>query len=801
MASAELLQTPGPPALRGTRKQAPTPAWKTPLVLTIDTEPDDAWSDHRGGKLDNIRELHRLQELLSEFGAVATLMVTWKVVEDAACIDLLTKLKDRHGAEIGTHLHPWETPPFMPNGLDAGHASFPHEIPPDYFESKLACLTERIGALFGPPRAYRAGRWGVAGAHLPILERCGYSVDTSVVPLSDWRCTIGIPRSFGGAGGADFRCAPLCPYHPSCNDISRPGSAAILEIPVTAAHTRVVPGFVRDVHARLPDLARRVLSRTGLLDVLAATPAEESEDRLLAMLSAVLAGRPTVINWTIHSSELMLGGSPSTRTPAALETVFQRIRSMLRFLAEHRDAQFMTLSGAATAWNSLVVRQPLVFGCGQDPNWGPAAGSEKCGAGLRPVSSETDPPGAGTVFAEETGRRPAPQETGRRPAPQNSSRTRTRSPAATREAMVDEPLASAGTHASQAKIAAQSRCIQVQPRTSSAASAPLMADSAAVPMGYILAASHSGSTLLAMLLGAHADICTVGELKITNIGDPAAYRCSCGELIRECSFWRGVTAEMQRRGVPFDVGSAHTDYRAVEGWYAQRLLRPLHAGPWLEQVRDAALRLSGRWRRDYPLIQARNAALVRSVLQISGKRVVVDSSKVALRLKYLQRNPELDVRVVRTIRDGRAVVLTYVDPYNFADARDPARRGGGSGKRYGPQAMSVEEAAYLWRRSNEEAEAAIASTPADRVIQVRYEQLCADPKGTLQRVVSFLGVDPARLNLDFRAVQQHVIGNGMRHDRSSEIRLDERWRSVLTNQDLRVFDRVAGEMNRRNGYQ
>ena len=37
---------------------------------------------------------------------------------------------------------------------------------------------------------------------------------------------------------------------------------------------------------------------------------------------------------------------------------------------------------------------------------------------------------------------------------------------------------------------------------------------------YILAASHSGSTLLAMLLSTHPEICTVGELKATNLGDP-----------------------------------------------------------------------------------------------------------------------------------------------------------------------------------------------------------------------------------------------------------------------------------------
>src|ERR1041384_2871141 len=57
-------------------------------------------------------------------------------------------------------------------------------------------------------------------------------------------------------------------------------------------------------------------------------------------------------------------------------------------------------------------------------------------------------------------------------------------------------------------------------------------------LAYILSASHSGSTLLAMLLGAHPDACTVGELKLTSMGDVNQYRCSCGDRLMTCSFWR-----------------------------------------------------------------------------------------------------------------------------------------------------------------------------------------------------------------------------------------------------------------------
>jgi hypothetical protein len=85
-------------------------------------------------------------------------------------------------------------------------------------------------------------------------------------------------------------------------------------------------------------------------------------------------------------------------------------------------------------------------------------------------------------------------------------------------------------------------------------------------------------------------------------------------------------------------------------------------------------------------------------------------------------------------------------------------------------------------------------------IEVRYEELCRDTKKTLSRLFEFLGFDPDKRSWEFRALENHVVGNGMRLDATSEIRLDERWRSVLTEGDLRSFDHEAGEMNRRYGY-
>jgi hypothetical protein len=297
---------------------------------------------------------------------------------------------------------------------------------------------------------------------------------------------------------------------------------------------------------------------------------------------------------------------------------------------------------------------------------------------------------------------------------------------------------------------------------------------------YVLAASHSGSTLLTMLLSAHPDLCSVGELKAAVPGDVDEYSCSCGERIRRCGFWARVCAGMLRRGFDFDLAGPHVDLQSIGSAYVHRLLQPLHRGRLLERARDAVLWLSPAWRAGYAVVQRRTAALVDTICEVSGPNIIVDSSKYALRLKYLLRNPALDVQIVRLVRDGRAVAATY----HVDEKRLPM----------GP-------AAREWRRSNEEAEELLVGVERFRWTEVRYEDLCDDPAGVLAGLFAFIGVDPARGTLDFRGREHHIIGNWMRSQKTTEIHLDERWRTELTPADLCAFDAVAGRLNRRYGYQ
>jgi len=303
-----------------------------------------------------------------------------------------------------------------------------------------------------------------------------------------------------------------------------------------------------------------------------------------------------------------------------------------------------------------------------------------------------------------------------------------------------------------------------------------------------------------MLLATHPEICTIGEVKLTSLGNVDRYLCSCQKEIKKCPSWSDVVQEMAKRGYRFDFSNPGIDFQSEMSSYVRRLLRPLHRSPVLEWARDSALALSPTWRTRFPRIQELNSVLIESICDLAGKKIIVDSSKVGLRLKFLLRNPALDVRVIRLIRDGRAVAMTYTDPARFADASDPRFRGGGMGGERESGRLTMALAAREWKRSNEEAEAVLKNIDPSRWIEVHYESLCAETGGTLQKLFEFIGVNADYKLASFRSVDHHVIGNGMRLDSTDEIKLDDRWRESLSESEVKAFNSVAGELNRRLGY-
>lgn len=296
---------------------------------------------------------------------------------------------------------------------------------------------------------------------------------------------------------------------------------------------------------------------------------------------------------------------------------------------------------------------------------------------------------------------------------------------------------------------------------------------------FLMAHSFSGSTLLSFLLGAHPEIATVGEMFIAQGIDPETYVCSCGQRIGECPFWRRISMEMAARGIPYDVRRNEASFSTNGvGRVSHLLLSAEPRGPVLETARSAALALIPGAKRELERRLRINEALAEVVTGLRGARAFVDASKRPGRLLHLRRIPSLDIRVIHMVRDGRAVTRSTM-------------RNLGRG---------AEEGARSWLGAARDAERLRQRFPADRWLTLRYEDLCLDPQATLDRISSFIGVTPGGGVPDFRSVDHHIIGNRMRLSHTSEISLDERWRTDMPAEQIRAVERIAGPTLERYGY-
>jgi hypothetical protein len=297
---------------------------------------------------------------------------------------------------------------------------------------------------------------------------------------------------------------------------------------------------------------------------------------------------------------------------------------------------------------------------------------------------------------------------------------------------------------------------------------------------FVMAHSFSGSTLLSFLLGAHPEIATVGEMFIARGIDPETYVCSCGERIADCPFWRRVALEMGSRGIPYDVRRNQASFSANGvGPVSHRLLAAEPRGPALEALRRAALALIPGARRELDRRLRVNEALAEVITSLRGARAFVDASKRPGRLLHLRRIPSFDLRVIHLVRDGRAVARSTLRNLRW----------------------SAEEGARSWAVAARDAERIRRRLPAERWLTLRHEDLCREPEATLDRVLRFVGVSPELRVTDFRTADHHVIGNRMRLSHTSEIRLDERWRTEMPPAQVLAVERIAGEALKRYGYQ
>ena len=84
------------------------------FVVTVDTEEEWDWNGPfpmEGAPVSNVEHLDRFQSLCERHGMAATYFTYHAVMSDPKGCAVIRELPGRPGAEIGMHIHPWNTPP------------------------------------------------------------------------------------------------------------------------------------------------------------------------------------------------------------------------------------------------------------------------------------------------------------------------------------------------------------------------------------------------------------------------------------------------------------------------------------------------------------------------------------------------------------------------------------------------------------------------------------------------------------------------------------------------------------------
>lgn len=287
---------------------------------------------------------------------------------------------------------------------------------------------------------------------------------------------------------------------------------------------------------------------------------------------------------------------------------------------------------------------------------------------------------------------------------------------------------------------------------------------------YITSSSYSGSTLLAFLLNTHPGIFTVSEMVGWHFNDNEDFRCSCGERIHDCPFFKTIAAAFQTHGIPYKPNDFGTAFKLSGNERFNSYLTknfPFYTSSKIEKLRNSILGCLPKFSAKLAQQDRANLTFIRTALEYSGATVFADATKDPHRLRFLSQIPELEIYVLYLVRDIHGVVNSNMQKKNWS-ARDSAR---------------------VWL-SDQKTIARLAHE-FPRVLPVYYEDLCQQTNDTLARIHRFIGLDPMPYPGNFKGSEHHILGNVMRMRDMSAIELDTKWQRTLTAAEIATIDEEA----------
>jgi hypothetical protein len=291
---------------------------------------------------------------------------------------------------------------------------------------------------------------------------------------------------------------------------------------------------------------------------------------------------------------------------------------------------------------------------------------------------------------------------------------------------------------------------------------------------------RSGTTLLERILGELPGVCPLGEVVHLWERDLVRdERCGCGHAFSRCAFWQAVGEQ------------------AFGGWARVRVDRMRALGQAVDRTRHiphlARRHLPTRYQRPVAEYVGHYARVYRAAAQVSGARVVVDSSKHSALAFGLRWSPSIDLRVIHMVRDSRGVAYSWTKTVPRPEST------GEQMTRYPPG-----RSALLWNAHN--TAFGLLAHRGVPVYRVRYETLLAQPRTVVAKLADFAGIPAGPLEFvtgtAVRLGTSHTAaGNPMRFATGEvPLRPDDAWRTELPAGQRRLVGALTAPLLVRYGY-
>ena len=313
------------------------------LAIVVDTEEEFDWSatfSRASVATRSVPAQAAAHEIYDRLGIVPTYVIDYPVATDPRAVRFLRALKERGGAEIGAHLHPWVTPPHVEEVTTFN--SYHCNLPPELERAKIEAITRAIEQAFGErPTVFKAGRYGFGPNTGRVLAELGYRIDCSHVPHTD----------FSADGGPDFRGTPSDPWWLD-------EEAGLLEVPLTVGYVGRAAALGPRIdwlfdsgpagRLRLPG----VLARTDLVARSRLTPEGTPAAEQCRLLETMVGRGHRTFSLTYHSPSLEPGHTPYVRSDAELAGFLSSIEQVLTYFRDRLGGRFTTLTEVHRRYSS-----------------------------------------------------------------------------------------------------------------------------------------------------------------------------------------------------------------------------------------------------------------------------------------------------------------------------------------------------------------------------------------------------------------------------------------------------------------